>query len=221
MYLLIATRNPNKFREIQADINMRNLILGSALDYPDLPDVVEDGDTLEANAIKKSVTLAKQTGRWALADDTGLEVNALDGAPGVYSARYAGEQATSTNNVTKLLQELANRSDRTARFRTVLALSDPRGHARWVDGICDGTITKEARGSHGFGYDPVFLPKGFTETFAEMDIMMKNKISHRGRAIQSAKETWEHILQSKSPTWSQTEDQPPQQTDRKQSRRPD
>lgn len=202
MHLLIATRNPHKLQEIEACFTFGNLDLESALDYPDLPDVVEDGDTLEANALKKATELATQTGRWALADDTGLEVDALGGAPGVYAARYAGENVTYADNVAKLLNEMANQSVRTARFRTVVALSDPAGQAHWVEGVCNGTILDHERGDGGFGYDPVFLPDGHIATFAEMDTDTKNGISHRGRALQAAKTAWQTILNSESPAWS-------------------
>jgi len=202
MYLLIATRNPDKLQEIRACFTFGNLDLGSALDYPHLPDVVEDGETLEANALKKATELAIQTDSWALADDTGLEVDALHGAPGVYAARYAGENVTYADNVAKLLKEMGNQSTRTARFRTVVALSDPQAQARWVEGLCHGTILDHERGDRGFGYDPVFLPDGHTATFAEMDTDTKNRISHRGLALQAAKTAWQSILKSENPAWT-------------------
>ena len=183
MHLVIATRNAHKLDEIHDIFDFQNLEVMSAFDFPDIPDVVEDRDTLEGNAIKKAVTLATASGLWAIADDTGLEVEALNGEPGVYSARYAGEGATYADNNRKLLDALAGQSNRRACFRTAVALSDPLGHSRWVEGECPGTIIQALRGEEGFGYDPIFLPDGHTRTFAEMDATTKNAISHRARAF--------------------------------------
>ncbi len=196
MKLVIATRNAHKLEEIRAIFNFQNLDVMSAFDFPDIPDVVEDGETLEANAIKKAVEIAKATGCWALADDSGLEVDALDGAPGVYSARYAGEQCSYEANNEKLLRELAGRDDRSARFRTVIALSDPGGSVQTVAGECPGVIIEELRGANGFGYDPLFVPDGYTETFAELDSDVKNRISHRARALQEAHDAWSALIGS-------------------------
>lgn len=201
MKLLFASRNREKLEEIRALFSLPGLELGSALDYPELPDVVEDGDTLEANAIKKATSLARGTGCWSLADDTGLEVEALDGAPGVYSARYAGEAATYDDNCTKLLRELSGQVNRRARFRTAIALSSPEGDARTVSGRCDGVITEARRGHRGFGYDPIFLPDGYEETFAEMSAALKNSISHRGRALRKAQEAWGELIASQPDGW--------------------
>ena len=121
-----------------------------------------------------------------MADDSGLEVDALGGAPGVYSARYAGEPCSYSNNNEKLLRELAGKSDRSARFRTVVALSDPAGNAETQEGACPGVIIEELRGTNGFGYDPLFVPDGYSETFAELDPEVKNRISHRARALHKA-----------------------------------
>lgn len=190
MKLLIATRNPHKLEEMQQMLPASGVEWVSALDFPDVPDVVEDGETLEANAIKKAVTLALATGLYALADDTGLEVDALDGAPGVYSARYAGEPPDYAANNRKLLTELASHTSRSAQFRTVIALSDPSGHAQIVEGVCRGEIAESLSGTAGFGYDPLFIPEGENRTFAEMSADEKNRISHRGRALQAAMEAW-------------------------------
>ncbi|MEM7392191.1 MAG: XTP/dITP diphosphatase [Verrucomicrobiota bacterium] len=195
MKLLIATRNRDKLKEIKAVFDLPQLELVSADEVPDMPEVVEDGDTLEANAIKKAVSCAEFSGLWSMADDTGLEVDALDGAPGVYSARYAGEDATYEDNCHKLLIELGDADNRSARFRTVMALSSPEGEAQTVDGICDGVITREKKGDQGFGYDPVFLPAGHDRTFAELDLAEKNRISHRGLALIEAKQAWLEMLQ--------------------------
>lgn len=198
MKLLIATRNPHKLEEIQQIFDLPGLDIVSALDYPQIPEVVEDGLTLEANAVKKAVTLAVATGLWALADDSGLEVEALDGAPGVYSARYAGEPPDYAANNQKLLAELDGVTDRAAQFRCVIALSEPSGRAQYVEGVCKGTIAGGLRGSNGFGYDPLFVPDGYTETFAELPSDEKNRISHRGRALAQARMTWATNLNLKA-----------------------
>jgi XTP/dITP diphosphohydrolase len=194
MKLIIATRNAHKLEEIQAIFDFKNLEVLSAFDFPDIPDVVEDGDTLEANAIKKAVEIAKATNCWAMADDSGLEVDALDGAPGIYSARYAGEPCDYAANNEKLLRELADEEDRSARFRTVIALSDPEGNIKTVAGACPGRIIEELRGTNGFGYDPLFVPEGHTETFAQLSSEVKNRISHRARALQKAHDAWGDLL---------------------------
>ena len=190
MNLLIATRNPDKLREIKTLFQLPGLEIISALDFPDIPEVIEDGATLEANAIKKAVTLALATGVWALADDSGLEVHALGGAPGVYSARYAGENCTYADNNVKLLQELQDVEERSAQFRCVMALADPSGRAQFVDGVCSGRIARDVSGDAGFGYDPLFVPDGYDRTFAELSPDEKNRISHRGRALRLAQEQW-------------------------------
>ena len=197
MQLLIATRNAHKLEEIRQIFDVPGLQIVSAFDFPDVPDVIEDGATLEANAVKKAVELALATGLYALADDTGLEVRALDGEPGVYSARYAGEPADYAANNRKLLQALDGIEDRTAQFRCVIALSEPGGRAQYVEGICPGRIATEPRGSNGFGYDPLFVPDGYDRTFAELSSDEKNRISHRARALSEARRTWGCLLSSK------------------------
>jgi len=192
--LVIATRNAHKLEEIQAIFDFQGLEVSSAFDYPDIPDVVEDGDTLEANAIKKAVEIAQATGCRAMADDSGLEVDALGGAPGVYSARYAGEQCSYADNNAKLLIELDGNDNRRARFRTVIALADTAGNVQTVDGSCEGVIIDELRGTNGFGYDPLFVPDGYNQTFAELSAEEKNRISHRARALQKAHAAWAAIL---------------------------
>ena len=187
MKLLIATRNKHKLEEIKAILDFEGLEIVSALDFPDIPDVDEDGDTFQTNAIKKAVTLAKATGLWALADDSGLEVMALNNAPGVWSARYAGGPVSYEKNNEKLIEELADKSDRSARFRCVMALSDPDGETQTVEGQCSGHIIDTLRGTEGFGYDPLFVPDGYQITFAEMPAEEKNQISHRARALTAAR----------------------------------
>ena len=190
MKLVIATRNAHKLEEIKAIFDFEGLEVGSAFDYPEIPDVVEDGDTFEANAVKKAVEIARATGCRAMADDSGLEVDALGGAPGVYSARYAGEPCSDDANNEKLLRELAGCNNRSARFRSVIALADPDGNVQTVGGSCPGVILDELRGSNGFGYDPLFVPDGFGETFAELSSKVKNSISHRARALEKARQAW-------------------------------
>jgi XTP/dITP diphosphohydrolase len=202
MKLVIATRNKHKLEEIRTIFRVPGLEIASALDFPDVPDVVEDGETFEANAKKKAVTLARATGLWALADDSGLEVDALNGAPGVYSARYAGEPVSYPANNRKLLKELESVTSRRARFRCVIALASPSGKARTVDGRCEGEVIREERGTQGFGYDPVFVPDGYAQTFAEMDAAIKNSISHRGSALRKAAEAWGGMLAERPREWS-------------------
>lgn len=156
--------------------------LKSVLDHSGVDAVEEDLPTLEGNALKKARFWHQYTGLPTLADDTGLEVSALNGAPGVISARYAGETATSEENVVKLLDEMKDKSNRDARFRTVIALVDDT--EQLFEGVCEGKIIDHPRGERGFGYDPVFLPNGYNETFAELSPVKKNTISHRGKALQ-------------------------------------
>ncbi|MEY2567745.1 MAG: XTP/dITP diphosphohydrolase [Actinomycetota bacterium] len=182
MRFVLASANPDKAREIAAILEGIELLPRP----PEVPDVVEDGDTLEANARLKAVALVEATGEAAVADDTGLEVVALDGAPGVYSARFAGEGATYADNVTKLLASLDGVGDRRARFRTVALARFPDGREVVASGDVAGTITTEPRGDHGFGYDPVFVPDdGDGRTFADMTPDEKHALSHRGRAFRA------------------------------------
>lgn len=183
--LVLASRNKDKIQELRATLKDIGIELKSTYDFPELQEVEEDRPTLEGNAIKKARYVYEATGLPSLSDDTGLEVDALDGRPGVYSARYAGEEATYKDNLEKLLDELAGVApkDRKAQFRTVAALVSDEG-THTFEGICRGLILEKPRGEKGFGYDPVFQPEGHTETFAEMDAELKNRISHRGKAIQ-------------------------------------
>lgn len=196
MKILIASHNAHKIQEIREIFKLPGVEWVSTADYPDLGEVEEDGDTFEANALKKATELARATGLWALADDSGLEVSALGHAPGVYSARYAGEPCNHARNNAKLLRELAGQADRSARFRCVVALCDPAGRAETVSGSCPGHIIENLRGTEGFGYDPLFVPEGFDTTFAEMGNAQKNKLSHRGRALARAKEKWAAVIAS-------------------------
>lgn len=182
MRLVLASANPDKVREIAAILAGHELLPRP----PDVPDVEETGTTLEENARLKAVALVEATGEAAVADDTGLEVSALGGAPGVWSARYAGEDATYADNVTKLVDALEGVDDRRARFRTVALARFPDGRELIAEGVVDGTITSVPRGASGFGYDPVFVPDGADgRTFAEMTAEEKHAVSHRGRAFRA------------------------------------
>ena len=183
MRLVLATRNPGKVAELRARLEGLSVALVSAADVDGAPEVDEDRDTLRGNAEKKARALHAHTGRPALADDTGLEVDALGGAPGVRSARFAGPDADDAANRAHLLRHLENADDRSARFRTVLAFTDG-ADTHFFDGVCEGTITRDERGDGGFGYDSLFVPAdGDGRTFAQMDKTEKNAISHRGRAL--------------------------------------
>jgi len=183
--LVLASRNEHKIKELRETLSGLDIKLYSTLDFPQLEEVEEDRPTLKGNALKKAQYVYGKTQLTALSDDTGLEVDALDGRPGVYSARYAGEKATSRENLNKLLAELSgvDLKDRKAQFRTVVALVSDEG-THTFEGVCRGLILKEPRGERGFGYDPVFQPEGYKQTFAEMEETEKNKISHRGRAVE-------------------------------------
>ena len=181
MQLVCASANPDKVAEIRA-------LLDGVVDLlprpADVPDVVEDADSLVGNARLKAAAIVAATGLPAVADDTGLEVDALGGAPGVYAARYAGEGCSYADNRSKLLREMADVDDRRARFRTVALVCWPDGSELHVEGVCSGVVTTEERGTIGFGYDAVFQPdEGDGATFAEMTPAAKHAISHRGRAF--------------------------------------
>ncbi|MEX2602187.1 MAG: RdgB/HAM1 family non-canonical purine NTP pyrophosphatase [Balneolaceae bacterium] len=180
--LFLASGNGDKITEFRQILRSLEIELTSTLDLEASEEVDEDQPTLEGNALKKARFWKEKTGLPALSDDTGLEVDALGGAPGVFSARYAGEQVTYEENVRKLLEDLRGAENRKARFRTVIALV---GEEEWLfEGVCEGVILDASRGQGGFGYDPVFLPDGSEQTFAEMSSSEKNAISHRGRALQ-------------------------------------
>jgi len=182
MELVFATNNSNKLKEIQAILGNRFKIL-SLKQIGCHEDIPEEQPTLEGNARQKACFVYNKYGYNCFADDTGLEVDALNGAPGVYSARYAGAEKNAQANMNKLLQQMAKINNRNARFRTVISLVI-NGDEKQFEGIVKGEITREKRGGSGFGYDPAFLPEGFTKTFAEMNPEEKNIISHRGRAVQ-------------------------------------
>jgi len=186
--LLFASRNAHKTREIQQilgpEFEVRDL---SA--YPEISETVESGKSFEENAKLKAIAVSKKLSGLIIGDDSGLEVAALDGAPGIYSARYAGAKATDKENIDRLLEELtrigAKRDQRRARFRCVLALARNGQMLGTFQGIVEGSIVDQPRGLHGFGYDPIFVPNGFEQTFAELLAEVKNRISHRAKAIRA------------------------------------
>ena len=182
MRLVVASANPDKAAEIMALLPGHDLVPRPA----DVPDVVEDGETLLDNARLKARAIAAATGEPAVADDTGLEVAALGGEPGVHTARWAGEGCTYADNVAKLLRSLEGVADRRARWRTVALVAWPDGREVWAEGTCDGTVPEAARGDGGFGYDPAFVPDGGDgRTFAELTREEKAALSHRGAAFRA------------------------------------
>lgn len=186
MQLIVATRNMHKTREIEQ-------ILGSGFAirdltaHPEIPEITESGTSFEENAELKAITVSKKIPDLVIADDSGLEVEALGGAPGIHSARYAGANASDKEKVAKLLRQLAKvdpkRDQRHAQFRCVLAVARDGQILATVEGVVEGKIAERPRGSHGFGYDPIFIPDGFEQTFAELSEELKNEISHRAKAI--------------------------------------
>ena len=186
--LVLATGNPGKVDELRALLADLPLTLRPTGDLDAPPDVTEDADTLDGNARKKARAFHEHTGLAALADDTGLEVAALDGGPGVHTARFAGPDATPDDNKRRLLDVMEGVEDRRARFRTVAALVEDDRTTRTFEGICSGTITTEPQGDGGFGYDPLFLPDGRDQTFAEMPPETKNQISHRRKALDAVRQ---------------------------------
>ncbi len=186
MKLLAATNNANKLREIRSILGPLGLTVLSAADAGGIPEVEENGETFVENAVLKAESAAAATGMTVFAEDSGLEVFALGGEPGVYSARYAGPEATDAERIAKLLGRLAGQADRAARFVCVVALAAPGEVLGTATGEVRGTITLAPAGNSGFGYDPVFMPEGSDRTFAQMPAAAKDAISHRGRALRNA-----------------------------------
>ncbi|MDE5628847.1 MAG: RdgB/HAM1 family non-canonical purine NTP pyrophosphatase [Muribaculaceae bacterium] len=180
--IVFATNNANKLRELREMLGNEYRILGLA-DIGCTADIPETADSFEGNALLKGLYVLEHFGYACIADDSGLEVDALDGAPGIYSARYAGEGHGAAANNAKLLKELDGRTDRKARFRTAMVLVDSDGSHKTFFGTVEGSIGTEARGNAGFGYDPLFTPDGWTKTFAEAAPDEKNAVSHRGKAV--------------------------------------
>lgn len=196
MQIVLATRNQHKKQELNVLLQDLNVSIRTLDEFPDAPDVVEDGDTCEANAMKKAMEIARYTGLPAVADDTGLEVDALGGRPGVFAARYAGEHASYEDNCRKLLHELRGipPAERGARFVTVAAIAFPAGETLSAKGVLEGSIAEEAMGSHGFGYDPIFIVPAYHQTLAQLSPDIKNKISHRAHAFRQAKQLLQQMM---------------------------
>jgi len=190
MQLVLATNNKDKVTEIRHLLDDLPVTILTADDFLDFPDPEETGTTLVENAVLKAKEIAGFTGLPTLADDSGLEVDALDGAPGVYSSRYAGESVTYRDNYEKLIRELRGvpKERRTARFRCVIAIVWADGEVNTVEGVADGFITEDVAGDKGFGYDPVFLYPPLRKRFSEMTLDEKNMVSHRGKALQKARD---------------------------------
>ena len=201
MKLVLATHNQGKVRELAEMLREPAMLKRGAPDsalptaaievislksYPDAPEVVEDGATYTENAAKKASVISQYTGHLTLADDAGLEVNALNGAPGVNSKRWVGENATDADRVARLLEALEDVADRRARFVAAIAVVHPDTVPEVVMGICEGRITRTPAGQSGFGYDPIFVPDGYEQTFAELGEKIKNQVSHRAKALQQA-----------------------------------
>ena len=187
--IVLATRNRHKGEELASLLGDAGIRIRTLAEFPSAPEVEEDGETCEANAIKKAAEIARATGVTSVADDTGLEVDALDGRPGPFAARYAGEGATYEDNCRKLLRELEGVAPerRTARFLTVAAIASPGGEVQTTRGILEGAITDASRGERGFGYDPIFFVPELGKTLAEMTSEEKNRISHRAKAFMQMK----------------------------------
>lgn len=190
MKLVLATNNQGKVREMSEILAAYGIEVLSLHEFPQIGDIKEDGETFKANAIKKATVTADLAGLTALADDSGLEVDYLNGAPGVFSARFAGEERNDFANNKKLLRLLTGvpPEKRTARFQCVIAIARPGGPVYTVQGTCEGVIAGEPRGEGGFGYDPLFYLPEYGKTFAEIDLALKNRISHRGRALDGARD---------------------------------
>jgi XTP/dITP diphosphohydrolase len=192
--LILATTNTNKVKEFQEILKDFPIEIRSLADFGPLPEAIEDGETFDDNAYKKAIHTAKILGFPAIADDSGLAVEALNGAPGVYSARYAGENATDKENVDKLLKDMQGIKNRRAAFHCVLSIAVPSGPALTYEGRCEGTLLEERRGETGFGYDPIFYFEDLGKTFAECTMEEKNKVSHRGKALAEFKAEFPQVL---------------------------
>ncbi|MBW1722753.1 MAG: XTP/dITP diphosphatase [Deltaproteobacteria bacterium] len=192
--LVLATTNPGKIREFKELLTGFKVDIRSLKDFGPLPPILEDGKTFDENAYKKASMTARYLGLPALADDSGLVVEALGGAPGVNSARYAGEGASDEDNIQKLLRAMEGVANRRARFECVLSIAVPRGPALTYEGFCEGEILHEKRGENGFGYDPVFYYPPMKKTFAQMSSDEKNRVSHRGKAMAELKEEFDKVL---------------------------
>jgi len=194
--LLLATRNKDKVSELRSLLVDANSLLLTLDGFPQIEETVEDGETLEENALKKARESFQVASIPTIADDSGLEVYYLNDEPGLYSSRYAGPGATYSDNCKKLLKKLRGVPPRrrAARFRCVIAFIPNDGFVRTMEGICQGVITEVPRGENGFGYDPIFVPAGYSKTLAEMDTTLKNTLSHRAKAIQNIRPILRQML---------------------------
>lgn len=195
--VIIATKNPGKAREFEQIFSSRGIQVRTLLDYPEIPDVEETGTSFEENAILKAESVSRKLNKMVIGDDSGLIVDALDGRPGIYSARYAGEPKNDQNNTDKVLSELQGvpKSERSARFYCALAISIPGQETRTVSGTCEGRILEERCGSNGFGYDPVFYVPEKGRSMAELSADEKNGISHRANALKQLDVILDSILE--------------------------
>jgi XTP/dITP diphosphohydrolase len=191
--LLVATRNPGKILEVKEFFQELPLRLRFLDEFPELPVVHESAKSYEENAVLKATIYSQETGLCALADDSGLEVDALDGAPGVYSARSAGPGASDQDRTASLLARLSEIKNRRARFVCVIAIAAP-SLLNVAEGSCEGIIAPAAKGTHGFGFDPIFIPEGYEQTFAELPPAVKNQISHRAKALAQAREYLKRLV---------------------------
>lgn len=192
--IVLATTNKGKTKEIKELLKGFDVEIKDLSDFGPIPEVIEDGETFDDNAYKKASFTARILGYPAMADDSGICVDALDGAPGVYSARYAGEKATDQDNVNKMLEELKGQTNRNASFKCVISIAVPTGAALTYEGECKGVITEKPVGDNGFGYDPLFYYPEFDKTFAQMTIAEKGQVSHRGKALQEISREMNKII---------------------------
>jgi len=192
--LVLASTNKGKTRELKDRLRGYPVEIKDLSDFGPIPEVIEDGETFDDNAYKKASFTARILGYPALADDSGLCVPALDGAPGVYSARYAGENATDQDNVDKLLESMKNEENRKAAFECVISIAVPPGAALTYEGRCEGVLTREPAGNNGFGYDPLFFFPELNKTFAQLSMAEKANVSHRGKALQEITQEMDKIL---------------------------
>lgn len=193
--IVLATRNKGKTREIKTLLKDFPIDIKNLDDFGPIPDVIEDGKTFDDNAYKKAAFTAKILGYPAMADDSGLCVEALDGAPGIYSARYAGENATDADNVKKMLADLDGKENRNAAFKCVISIAVPTSAALTYEGECKGVLTKEPMGDNGFGYDPLFFYPEFNKTFAQLTLEEKGSVSHRGKALKEIANEIDKIIE--------------------------
>lgn len=192
--LVLATRNKGKTREIRRMLEGFPVEIKNLDDFGPIPEVEEDGETFDDNAYKKAAFAARVLGYPAMADDSGLVVDALDGAPGVYSARYAGDTATDAENSAKLLEAMKGKTDRKAAFECVISIALPTGPALTYEGRCEGVIAEAPQGDNGFGYDPLFYFPDKGRTFAQLTMDEKSQVSHRGKALKEVKAEFSKIL---------------------------